>query len=137
MNLFGWFSLAHFSNFSYVNSSQQLGLIFIHFATQGHTIEIRRMTLSILEAENIKSPHIINEIICSAMPLYISRTSEKRASASNTTEDEIDALKKGHRLIPILAACASFDDATGVLDRERLLADMLVLAHHYELCKRV
>jgi hypothetical protein len=53
----------------------------------------------------------------------------------NTFEDEKPAVNKQPRLLAFLAASAAFGDGAEPTLREQLLAKLVVLAHHPEICE--
>jgi hypothetical protein len=53
----------------------------------------------------------------------------------NTSDDEKPIINKQPRLLAFLAASAAFGDSAEPTLREQLLANLVILAHHPEICE--
>ncbi|KAI5120166.1 hypothetical protein M0805_008433 [Coniferiporia weirii] len=112
---------------------QQLGLAFIHLATQSVHLDVRRDAIAALEAENMRVPQLVNDVLSSAIPVHLSRIADK--SKGKITEDEVTHNQNRARsLVPVIKACAAFSEDMDLTQRQRLVADLVLLAHQPDIC---
>lgn len=114
---------------------QQLGLAFIHLATQSKHLSVRKLAVSTLEAQNTRTPQLLNDIIRVAIPVHLTRTAEREKSkAPELNDDVVQRQNLTRSLVPVLSACAAFADEDELLEKERLITDLVLLAHQPEIC---
>jgi hypothetical protein len=65
---------------------------------------------------------------------FLARRRTSVSKNQNTSEDEKPTVNKQPRLLTFLAASATFGDGAEPTLREQLLAKLVVLAHHPEIC---
>jgi Generalcontrol nonderepressible 1 (Gcn1) N-terminal len=66
---------------------------------------------------------------------YLARQRTSVPKNQNASEDEKPTVNKQSRLLAFLAASAAFGDGAEPILREQLLAKLVVLAHHPEICE--
>jgi hypothetical protein len=65
---------------------------------------------------------------------YLARRPTSVPKSQNSSEDERPTVNRQPRLLAFLAASAAFGDGAEPTLREQLLAQLVVLAHHPEIC---
>jgi hypothetical protein len=81
------------------------------------------------------APKATNELVRAGLMAYLARRRMSVPKNQNTFEDEKPAVNKQPRLLAFLAASAAFGDGAEPTLREQLLAKLVVLAHHPEICE--
>jgi hypothetical protein len=98
---------------------------------------MRRDTLTSLQTLSTTYPEMVNRVARDALVAYISKASTPTkvvASAGDDVADDKSAANRQSRLSAFLYTCAAFDEATDVAVKQRLLADLLIIAHHGDIC---
>ncbi len=81
------------------------------------------------------APKSTNELVRAGLIAHLARRRTSVPKNQNTSEDEKPTVNKQPRLLAFLAASAAFGDGAEPTLRERLLAKLVVLAHHPEICE--
>jgi hypothetical protein len=116
----------------------QLGSVFIHLAVQGSAPTVRKAALSTLERLTTLYPEALNRVARDALVAYISKeqpAKPKVAPTEETSSEDKTAVNRQARLSAFLYTCAAFGADTPVPVKQRLLADLLIIAHHTGVCK--
>ena len=97
--------------------------------------EFRRRVIVSVEHLATVAPETANRLVQSGLTAYLTR---RRISKSQTTpaENEKPAIRTQPRLLAFLSASTAFrrdEDHTALC--EKLLSEIIVLAHHPEICK--
>jgi hypothetical protein len=130
------FSICDF-DVSYL-SRIQYGSVFIHLAVNGATPQMRRDTLTSLQTLSTTYPEMVNRVARDALVAYNSKAptvAKAVASAGDDAAEDKSAANRQSRLSAFLYTCAAFDEGTDVSVKQRLLADLLIIAHHEDICK--
>ena len=103
-------------------------------AIEGHEPEFRRQVVASVGHLTALAPKATNELVRAGLMAYLAR---RRTSVpnQNTSEDEKPTVNRQSRLLAFLAASAAFGDGAETTLRELLLAKLVVLAHHPEICE--
>lgn len=83
-----------------------------------------------IEQENVKSPRTIHAIIPAAITDQLNRIKHRSGDS-----DENVSKKLQSRFSSLLLACANFGTEVETQTKEELLADLILLAHHPEICE--
>lgn len=129
--------LACDSNDSYLIRIQY-GTVFIHLAVNGATPQMRRDTLTSLQTLSTTYPEMVNRVARDALVAYISKApsvAKAAVTAGDDVAEDKSAANRQSRLSAFLYTCAAFDEGTDVAVKQRLLADLLIIAHHEDICK--
>lgn len=121
---------------------RQFGQAFLHVAAESEHLEVRRASVSTLEADNAQMPQLVNEMLRVAIYDRLDHVPEKGKTKISVSDDEVtqmyhtvphqkDSLVR--KLVPVLTACAAFSDEIEVSEKGRLLADLLPVAHRLEI----
>lgn len=115
----------------------QIGSVFIHLAVNGSTPQLRRDTLSALERLSTSLPEAVNRVARDALVAFISKDDLKKAKVANGDDAHEDRAPANRqmRLSNLLYTCAAFGDAADPGLKQRLLADLVVVAHHAGVCR--
>ncbi|KAA1470496.1 ARM repeat-containing protein [Dentipellis sp. KUC8613] len=113
----------------------QLGLVFLHLATDGKTPESRRLVTLRLEHLNTLLPKVVNGVVHDALKVHLTHGKSTPPKAANgSADDEKPATNKQPRVLAFLLSTASFSDDVELDLREEMLTDQLVLGHHPLIC---
>jgi len=105
-----------------------IGMIFLHLATNSQHSQVRRMTLTSLEASAAKLPEAVNCIATSALSAYLSKG---RGSSLRDSVEENDVHSRlGDRLAAFSLASVTSSEACDEQVRKSALVRFVVLAHH-------
>lgn len=113
----------------------QLGLAYLYLATEGHLPEFRRRVIASLEHLTALVPETTSELVRAGLMASLARRRTPIPKNQNTSEDERPAVNKQPRFLAFLAASAAFGEGTEITLRGQLLAKLVVLAHHPEICE--
>ncbi|KAH8110478.1 ARM repeat-containing protein [Phellopilus nigrolimitatus] len=102
------------------NIREHLGLAFIYLGTQSTHLDVRRQTVAVLEAENARSPQLVNLMVRDAIPVHLTRLADREKSSLSAKKQN-----QARSLVPIL---------TGLEEKQRLLADLVLLTHQSDVC---
>lgn len=105
-------------------------MAFVYLAVHSQHREIRQHTLAGIEQENIKSPRTIHAIIPVAITEQLNRIKHRSGDS-----DENVSKKLHSRFSSLVLACANFGTEVEIQTKEELLADLILLAHHPEICE--
>ena len=81
------------------------------------------------------APKTASELIRAGLAAYLARQRTPTPKNQTTSEDEKPAINKQPRLLAFFAASAAFGEGAEPTLCEHLLAELLVLAHHPEICE--
>ena len=81
------------------------------------------------------APKETNELVRAGLMAYLARRRTSVPKNQNTSEDEKPTINKQSRLLAFLVASAAFGDDAEPTVREQLLAKLVMLAHHPEICE--
>ncbi|CAL1711997.1 unnamed protein product [Somion occarium] len=110
-----------------------LGFVFLHLAVESASPELRRSANASLAKLAPREPEILIKTVSNALTSYLTRS--KQPTKGHVSDEEHEAsISKSSRLVAFLLACASFGEKVEKCIRERVLIDLLVLAHHPLLC---
>jgi hypothetical protein len=115
----------------------QLGSVFIHLAANGSTPQLRRDTLSALERLTTAHPEVVNRVARDALMAFISKeqpVTKAKTAAGDDAQDDKTSVNRQMRLSGFLYTCAAFGEDTDAVVKQRLLADLLIIAHHEGAC---
>lgn len=84
---------------------------------------------------NALAPKATNGLIRAGLMACLARRRTSVSKNQNTFEDEKPVFSKQPRLLAFLAASAEFGEGTEPTLREQLLAKLVVLTHHPEICE--
>jgi hypothetical protein len=80
-------------------------------------------------------PKTASEVIRAGLAGYLVRQRTSILKSQNISEDEKPVVNKQPRILAFLAASAAFGEDAEPTLREQLLAELVVLAHHPEICE--
>ncbi|KAH9175038.1 ARM repeat-containing protein [Lactarius sanguifluus] len=113
----------------------QLGSAYLHLAIESQVPEFRRRVIASVEHLGAVAPKTTNELVRSGLTAYLTRRRTSIPKSQNTpTENEKPAIRKQPRLLAFLSASAAFGREEDHTLREKLLSEIIVLAHHPEIC---
>jgi acyl transferase domain-containing protein len=81
------------------------------------------------------APKATNELVRAGLMAYLARRRTSVPKNQNTFEDEKPTVDKQPRLLAFLAASAAFGSGAELTLREQLMAKLVALAHHPEICE--
>lgn len=81
------------------------------------------------------APKETNEVVRAGLMAYLARRQTSVPKNQNTSDDERPIIDKQPRLLAFLAASAAFGDSAETTLHEQLLANLVILAHHPEICE--
>jgi hypothetical protein len=81
------------------------------------------------------APKETNELARAGLMAYLGRRRTSVLKNQNASEDEKPTINKQSRLLAFLAACATFGDGAEPTLREQLMAKLIILSHHPEICE--
>jgi hypothetical protein len=81
------------------------------------------------------APKETNEVVRAGLMAYLARRRTSVPKNPNTSDNEKPTINKQPRLLAFLAASAAFGDGAEPTLREQLLANLVILAHHPEICE--
>jgi hypothetical protein len=115
----------------------QIGSVFMHLAVNGSTPQLRRDTLSALERLSTTFPEVVNRVARDALVTFISKEDQAKfkTASSDDSQDDRAPVNRQMRLSSLLYTCATFGDDTDVGLKQRLLADLVIIAHHAGVCR--
>lgn len=113
----------------------QLGFAYLYLAIEGHNPEFRRQVVASVGRLTALAPKESNELVRAGLMAYLARRRTSVPKNPNTSEDEKPTINKQPRLLAFLAASAAFGDGAEPTLREQLLANLVILAHHPEICE--
>jgi len=116
----------------------QLGSAYLYLATEGRLPAVRRQVVTSVEHLTALAPTTASDLVRGGLVAYLARqrTVTSIPKNQNTSEDasEKPAVNNQPRLLAFLAASVAFGEGTEPTLREQLLAELVVLAHHPEIC---
>ncbi|KZT22524.1 ARM repeat-containing protein [Neolentinus lepideus HHB14362 ss-1] len=116
------------------NLSSQVGSALLQLAVQSQLSDIRRQSMKSLELITSRLPKVVSAVVKEGLMAYVLRA--KSASAVQTTQDDSDkaVANLDNRLASFLLTCASFSDDCDPGVKDGILADLIIIAHHPEIC---
>jgi hypothetical protein len=115
--------------------SAQLGFAYLYLAIEGHEPKFRRQVVASVGRLIVLAPKAANELVRAGLVAYLARRRTSVPKNQNTSEDEKPTINKQPRLLAFLAASAAFGNGAETTLREQLLAKLVILAHHPEICE--
>jgi hypothetical protein len=118
-------------------NSAQLGAVLLHLAIQSTSPQIRRDVLAGVEAAALRSPRITHRVVRDALVSFLSRDQlfEAAKAVTASREEQGPGWNKHERLFSLLLHSLSFEESVDVSEREELLVELIVLAHHRLVCE--
>ena len=114
----------------------QLGSAYLHLAIESQVPEFRRRVVASVEHLAAVAPETANRLVRSGLTAYVTRRRTSIPKSQNTTtENEKPAIRKQPRLLAFLSASTAFRRDEDRTLREKLLSEIIVLAHHPEICE--
>lgn len=116
--------------------------MFVYLAVQTTFSDIRRATTGVLASAVTKRPQLLNAVLCDALTASLTKlaaskpTGPPASSSPPSDEQEKPVADKQRRYAAVLLACAGFGGASQLdkTEREALIVDWVVLAHHPAIC---
>ncbi|KAH7883448.1 armadillo-type protein [Phlebopus sp. FC_14] len=110
----------------------QIGSIFIHLSVHSQFPDVRRRAIQTLEAGVVRRPHLLNLIIRDSLVTSLTREKTVVGKAPTSDDSEKPVVDKQRRYAALLLCCACFGevDSVDATQREEMLANLIVLAHH-------
>ncbi len=90
-------------------------------------MQTRRSAKETVEAQNRSHPLLTNQIVRESLNAFLTKSGK-------STEDEEQNNVKFPQLMALLKACAVFEESTSTREREGLISQLILLAHHPRLC---
>ncbi|KAG2015263.1 translational activator GCN1 [Coprinopsis cinerea AmutBmut pab1-1] len=122
----------------------QFGLVFVHLAVESKSPENRKLVNEYIVGLATAYPQLTNTVIREAVTSFVSATSSSSTSSPSPpstvppkTEPEEAGLQgwnKHGRLSGLLLSCSAFDESVSGLEKEGLVAEWVVVAHHPLIC---
>lgn len=112
----------------------QLGLVFVHLSLEGTSPEIRKDVNTLVREAAVAMPEIINLVIKQGVLAFLAPTGTYSSKAAAEGEQKKEWVKH-KRLSSLFFSAVSFrrgNIEVGI--REKLLAELVVLAHHPLVC---
>ena len=110
----------------------QFGQAFLHLAGRSEHLEVRKTAVEALEKLHASMP----EQTSTVLRMAISKLLEKESNDSTDLNvDDTGKQRLYRNIIPVLISCGSFAEEADSSEKERLLADLVVVAHHPALSK--
>jgi hypothetical protein len=113
----------------------QLGLTYVYLATESRLPAIRRQVVTSVEHLTTQAPKTASELVRAGLAASFARQRTSILKNQNSSEGEKPAVNKRPYLLAFLAASAAFGEGVESTLREQLLAELVVLAHHPEICE--
>ncbi|TFK26296.1 translational activator GCN1 [Coprinopsis marcescibilis] len=110
----------------------QFGLVFVHLAVESKFPEIRKLVQETLAGLTVSYPRLVNIAVREAIIAFIPQVYSKLADASD--EDNAATWNKHARLSGLLLSCASFGDSVAIEERQELVSEAVIVAHHPLTC---
>ena len=108
-----------------------MGSVFLHLAIEGSSPTIRQAVLTAIKAAILQSPQTINRMVRETLMSFCLRD----VSASKPGEEQETTWRNQGRLLAFLLHAVSFGENVDVSDKEDILIELIILAHHDLACK--
>ncbi|KAL5483042.1 GCN1 [Sanghuangporus weigelae] len=105
---------------------RQFGHAFLHLAAQSRHLEVRRSVAEALGKLHARMPQETNAVLRVAISSLLEKDND---TSSDPSANDSDKHRLHRNIIPVLAACASFADESDPSEKERLLAELVLVAH--------
>ncbi|KAH9856756.1 ARM repeat-containing protein [Lenzites betulinus] len=107
------------------------GSIFLHLAVESSLPQIRRSTITTIEALTAAHPQLVSVSMLSAISAHLSKAPPALSKVASANGDEVEnRLTQEGRLPALILACAAFGEDCPRDVKERLLLDFVLIAHH-------
>lgn len=98
-------------------------------------MEIRRLAVTVLETENATLPFLVNRVVRESLTTLLSRDKQKTTNGTATDIEDQALHMRQERLVFLLSACAAFAADAPLADKQSLIAELVILAHHSDICE--
>lgn len=103
-------------------------MVFLHLAVESQHTQIRRDTITSLEAAMPKLPVLLSKVVSAALSTYL-RKEENNSTKAVVVDDIEPAVNRSSRLSAFALTCASVGDIDHKTKME-LLVRLVVITHH-------
>ncbi|GAA5855038.1 hypothetical protein JCM8547_002355 [Rhodosporidiobolus lusitaniae] len=101
-----------------------------HLITLGASHTVRQLAVSFVQRANLSSPRSLHLLLVDGIRSWLVSTSSSPKPAAKAGEDTPDEVDPAPRLRAVLTALSTFADDVPTDEREELLSQLLVVAHH-------
>jgi hypothetical protein len=105
----------------------------VHVATESKSHAIRDQLYSVLRSVAQTEPGLINQLITDALVAFVCR--EEKPPPKPTVEEPERPIDYQKRLSSVLSASSAFPADTDLEVRKQILVNLVVLAHHKQICE--
>ena len=113
--------------------SLQAGSLLVHVATESKSHVIRDQLYSVLRSVAQTEPGLTNQLVTDALVAFVCR--EEKPPAKPITEESERPVDYQIRLSSILSASSALPADTDLEVRKQILVNLVVLAHHKQICE--
>lgn len=95
---------------------------------------MQKLAINLLEDRNAISSRLVNQMVIDTLSAYILREFENaRNDVTSNIKLRSDATRGGN--LRVLFACASFSAVEDLPDKQKLIGDLIILAHNVLICE--